>query len=250
VDAAWQKIESPQLKNITVDFSTIGATDLIMPSGANLFIGRPVEIYGRYTLGGKAVVKVQGERSGQAVTITKEIPFSTGANMNFMVSQVWARQTIELLSANEGATTKNKDAIIEVSVAYQVLSKYTAFLAINPQPIPPGDGSDEKVQNAFGTEIHDPHVFNSLKGMLNALVMKIFKGVLKLILPENAYLTGLRVFDLQGRCVFDFTSSATARIQTFEWDGMISGGSRLIPGRYVARIQTTTGIVTRSFSWK
>ena len=56
-------------------------------------------------------------------------------NTNIMIPKIWAKQKIEELAIDEGDTEKNKQKIIDISVEYQILSKYTAFLTTDPLPV-------------------------------------------------------------------------------------------------------------------
>ena len=238
VDAAWDKISTPQLKNVTVDFdAATGANNLLMPSGTNLFTGRPIEIYGTYSTGGKAVVTVKGTVSDKEVTFQKDIVFAGAENMNFMVPKIWAREYIEYLSINEGTTQANKAAIIEVSTAFQVLSKYTAFLAISPKK---AEGSS--------TAIREISSVNTTKQ--GSFRVTITKGVLNIILPQQTVVEELLVYDLKGRLIYVLPFGSNTATQHISWDGKTGMGIRLKPGAYVVCIKTKTGIFKSPIMWK
>jgi Ca-activated chloride channel family protein len=240
VDAAWEKISTPQLKNVTVDFGTAsGANNLLMPSGTNLFTGRPIEIYGTYTTGGQAAVTVKGLLAGKEVVIQKDVTFAANENMNFMVPKIWAREYIEYLSINEGTTQANKAAIIEVSSAFQVLSKYTAFLAISPRK---SEGSTTAIREF-------PSINKEIQGAapLNVIVSK---GSLTITLPQPAVIEKLLIYDLKGRLIYTMPFNTSAVTQRIFWDGKAGMGSRLKPGTYVVCIKTKTGILKSPFMWK
>jgi Ca-activated chloride channel family protein len=247
--SAWDKIESPQMKNITVDFGSIGADFIVMPSGTNLFTGRPVEIYGQYLTGGSTVVTVKGDCAGKQFELKKDVVFATQENMNGMVPKVWARQLIEKLSIEEGTTAKYKDNIIEISIAQQVLSKYTAFLAINPQQV----SADESMKNQMLVEILEEErstVFTKIKNMVRGFALSVINGLLRITMPSMAVIEEFRVFDLSGKCLYTFRIPGLTQVSHFEWNGRLAGGARLSAGCYVAAVKSSMGLYQKQFVWK
>ena len=240
VDAAWEKISTPQLKNVTVDFgAATGANNLLMPSGTNLFTGRPIEIYGTYTGGGQATVTVKGVLADKEVVLQKNVTFAANENMNFMVPKIWAREYIEYLSINEGTTQANKAAIIEVSTAFQVLSKYTAFLAISPQK---AEGSSSAIRE-FPS-------MSTVKQASACLTVTVSKGILNITLPRQAVIEKLFIYDLKGRLIYILPFSIGTATQHIFWDGKTGMGTGLKPGTYVVCIKTKTGVLKSPFMWK
>lgn len=240
VDAAWEKISTPQLKNVSVTLtSSTGTANVLMPSGNNLFTGRPIEVYGTYTAGGPAAVTVTGMLADKEVTLQRVVTFAATENMNRMVPKIWAREYIEYLSINEGTTQSNKAAIIEVSTAYQVLSKYTAFLAISPQK---SEGSATMIR-----EFPSVHAESS---RLSSLQVTVTKGVVHITLPSHAMVNKMMIYDLKGRLIYVLPLSAHALVSQVTWDGRTGSGARLNPGAYIIVAVTANGIVRSPFRWQ
>jgi Ca-activated chloride channel homolog len=239
VNAAWNKIESPQLRNITITCGGLDNAQLLMPHGAILYKGSPVELCGVYSTGGKHTVQITGQRDSGTVILTKEIDLAAGPTGNAMIPQVWARQMIEKLRIEEGTTTVNKSRIIEISKAYQVLSDYTAFLAINPVA-----ATD---QNSIQKYV--PALTKAESDVLSAFSMRINRGFLTLEMPAGVFLKEIEVYDMFGRCVFrkQIGSFSCGR---FMWDGMLSGGMKLPKGHFIVKIMTTKGLIIRTMIWK
>ena len=112
--------------------SGLDPAQLLFPQGNMLYKGSPVTIFGVYREGGSHTVTITGTRDGESVTLTKDIELAAASTANSMIPQVWAKQMISKLRIEEGTGTTNKNRIIELSKQYQVLSDYTAFLAISP----------------------------------------------------------------------------------------------------------------------
>lgn len=239
VNAAWNKIESPQLRNITITCTGLDQAQLLMPHGALLFKGSPVELCGVYSTGGGHLVTITGQMDTGTMTLSKEILLASGPTANSMIPQVWARQMIEKLTVDQGTTTSNKSRIIEISKAYQVLSEYTAFLAINPVA----------ATDANSIQKSTPAMTKVETDVLKAVSFRINHDLLTIEMPADVFIKEVVVYDLFGRCVFrkQITSRSCGR---FVWDGMLAGGMKLPKGRFILKIMTTKGLITRTMVWR
>ena len=239
VNSAWNKIESPQLRNIAITCEGLDQAKLLMPSGALLFKGCPVELCGVYSKGGGHLVTITGQKDTGTVTLSKEIVLAAGPTASSMIPQVWARQYIEKLRIDEGTTTKNKATIIEISKTYQVLSDYTAFLAINPVA----------ATDANSIQKYVPALTKVEADGLAAFSIRIDRGLLTLKMPGGVFIREVAVYDLFGRCVFrkQISSLSCGR---FLWDGMLVNGMKLPKGHFIVKIMTTRGIITRTMVWR
>lgn len=248
VDAAWQKIEAPQLRNVSVDFGNASVSDVIMPLGNNLYVGSPLPVYGAYRNGGLQTVTVTAYREGERVQFSKQITLAHGHNLNRMVPQMWARQRIEQLSAQQGATDTLKMPIIAVSIDYQVLCKYTAFLAIRPEPLAreTPDGWTT-IPGAISTETRGrpSHTDGTIR---TALQIAVSAGRLNILSPAGESLLSFEVVDLSGRVVYKVSLDRAQGVGLVTWDCRTADGRLLSAGRYLVRVRTTSGVVTRMVS--
>ena len=250
VNDAWNKMESPQLQDIAIGFSGETPQNILMPLGNRLYRGCPVVIYGTYETGGSRTVTITGLRDGEMVTFNREITFASLANANSMIPQVWARQMIRQLRIEEGTTTTNKQRIIELSLAYQVLSDYTAFLAYQPQaaemdvalggtvPYTSGgrvdsSGSKMPIDNERLTE----NGINSRE-----VSVRLLNGMLNISSGKGNWIREIMVYDLKGRCVYR-VKGLPVNCNRFQWDGR-AGVGRVPAGRYLIRIRTATSVTT------
>jgi Ca-activated chloride channel family protein len=245
VNDAWEKIESPQLKNVTVDFNGSETSELIMPRGSTLYKGSPLSMYGTYANGGRVTVNVKGYRNGLPITFSKQIDLANKSTCNRMVPQIWAKQKIEMLSLAEGVGIQNRDSIINISTQYQVLSKYTAFLAINPQPV----GEDNSIANQMNQSFTEAKP-DALKIKSSEFFLQCANGVLTLQLPKGEMLGSICLYSVTGKLVFEFKAANGSMVQKFFWDGKTSGLRNISAGRYVAVIKTISGkLYTKSIVW-
>jgi len=89
VNAAWDKIESPQLRNVAITCEGLDQAKLLMPHGALLYKGCPVELCGVYGTGGGHLVTITGQKDTGSVALSKEIILASGPTANSMIPQVW-----------------------------------------------------------------------------------------------------------------------------------------------------------------
>ena len=240
VATVWSKLESPQLKDIWIACSGLEAAQLLMPNGSMLYKGTPVTLFGVYREGGRHTVTVTGDRDGETVTLEKEIDLASVPNGNRMIPQVWARYMIRKLRIEEETTTNNKSHIIELSRQYQVLSDYTAFLAISPT-----EATDEN-------RISQPTLAITTKTLGDALPPVSVKMVSRQLLIEanaGVFIQEVRIYDMAGRCIYKFTVR-DSRCTRLIWDGILANGMQLARGRFVMKIRTTGGFITRPLFWK
>ncbi|MFW5785453.1 MAG: VIT and vWA domain-containing protein [Chitinispirillaceae bacterium] len=246
VNDAWNKIESPQLSNLEISFSGNNPEDLLMPLGNRLYTGCPVVAYGTYTGGGQKTVTVSGNMDGEPVSFSKDITFASLLNFNPMIPQMWARQKIRQLQIEEGATESNKEQIIDLSLNYQVLSEYTAFLATDPQKeyefIANPSRSDAI---SIGMPLEVRRTEPLFGGAMN---IRIRAGLLTVEARKGDFIREIMIYDLQGRCVFRM-NNAPSDLERFVWDGRVLGGGRLPGGKYVMKIRTVHAVKTHLISW-
>jgi len=242
VDGAWSKIESPQLSNLSVSFgSEVSVTGLLEPLSNNLYIGGAYSIYGKYTTPGPCTVVLTGYMDGEKVTISQQVNFSGKANINKMLPQIWAKETISRLRMEEGTSTINKGKIIQISENFQVLSKYTAFLAISPTPVDDG--------NSIGDGEYMTNV-DLLDNLRTALSIEVRDGYLWVNMAEGERLLSVYIYGLDGKFLFEWSrGSSTTTDNIFKWDGTSLNGSMLPPGRYLIRIVTNLSSTSKTFMW-
>jgi flagellar hook assembly protein FlgD len=152
---------------------------------------------------------------------------------------VWARQMIAKLRIDEGTTTTNRNHIIELSKQYQVLSDYTAFLAIQPVVVTEDNSIGQYV------DVITPMAIDRL----SLVSVQIIQNRLAIEASAGEYIREVVVYDLKGRCLFRKKIS-DLQCTKFMWDGRLSNGQMIAKGQFVIRIKTTRGRITRCMFWR
>jgi Ca-activated chloride channel family protein len=104
----------------------------------DLFVGRPLELTGRFKGRMPSSIRVSGMAGGEKVEWT--VPVSGGENVEHGLPEVWARMKIADL-ASASLTDPHKECaglIKQVALEYGLMSDFTAFVAVDSSYRPSG----------------------------------------------------------------------------------------------------------------
>lgn len=244
VDAAWSRIESPQVNALRVDFGAMGAHDVVLPVSDRLYKGLPLVVDGKYLKGGRQTVTVRGQRSGQAWRLEREIDLTESSSTAWSIPKTWARSVIGRLELEEGTGSSRKDSIIKLSIAHQVLSKYTAFLATVGTPTEPGSSLSQAVKNSLVTEVQRREA-----KPLHAEGFRLLfsRGLLRILWAMGAKDVRIRILDLNGSVVRTIQPGAS-EVEA-SWNGMTDRGTRALPGNYVVEVRRDGSVLRQAAVW-
>lgn len=130
-DEFFAAIDSPVLCDVHIDWGTLEISDV--SRAHDLFAGQPLTLTARCNGKGKHKVTVSGRAGGRAVTQTIEIDLDK-AESNPAIGALWARRKVDELSAQLLADPESTSLVQEISdvgVAHNLVTKYTAFLAVD-----------------------------------------------------------------------------------------------------------------------
>jgi Ca-activated chloride channel family protein len=149
VSSFYQSISTPVLTGVTLDFEGDVVVDEIYPYPlTDLFAGEQLVVVGRYRKGGTVAAVLRGAVNG----VAQEYRFAglemTGNGGEPFVARLWAARKIGVLMEQVrrfGAEPEVIDAIVELSLAYGIVTPYTAYLVQEPEihdavAPAPGDG--------------------------------------------------------------------------------------------------------------
>jgi len=135
VASLYEKIRYPVLSDVKVDFSALGATEVLPTTAPDLFRGGQVVIAGRYKKSGPVDVVVVGKDGQEGREFHYKL--SAGAEgqglRDDFAARVWAvRRIAELIDAIRLAGRQDKelvDEIVRLSTKFGIMTEYTSFLA-------------------------------------------------------------------------------------------------------------------------
>ncbi|MCD4777319.1 MAG: VIT and VWA domain-containing protein [Candidatus Aegiribacteria sp.] len=140
VAAIYNKINDPYLVGIDIDWGDLDVHDIYPSKIPDLYAGEPLVIVGRYDGSGTETVRlsgtVAGERWGQELSVT--LPSHEEAND--VIATLWARKKIHDLTRSMydcyGYLSQDQnivDEITDTALDYQIMSEYTAFVAVSEE---------------------------------------------------------------------------------------------------------------------
>jgi Ca-activated chloride channel family protein len=140
-----ERVRSPLLTDISIDWGGLQIADVYPRRVPDLFGSGPVIVSGRYTAGGRGVVRLRGTLAGQAFEreIAVELPESRAEND--VLATLWARRRVEDLMSEDYAGAQSgevrEDLRAEVTglgLEYRLLTQFTSFVAVEEMTVTDG----------------------------------------------------------------------------------------------------------------
>ena len=137
-------IESPVLTNISLCFNDFNAYDYIPRHIPDLLAERPIYVFGKYKGDVSGSISLAGQTGTGAYKVNMPLVKTDTDKQNSALRYLWAREKLAYLSdyASLSHQEHYKDYITQIGLQYNLLSKYTSFLAIDEQVVT--DGSQTK----------------------------------------------------------------------------------------------------------
>lgn len=136
-------IQNPVLTNIEFDFDGIDTYDVIPASIPDLMAERPIYVFGKYRGEAKGQIKVTGHNGQEKFVGTVPISKSLEFKANSPIRYLWAREKIRWLDDLNSLSKTSEDvkALTDLGLKYNLLTKYTSFVAVDDKPAAEGKPS-------------------------------------------------------------------------------------------------------------
>lgn len=236
----YQQIRNPVLLNTAISFDPQYLSEISPDPLPNLYKGQQMIVSGRYSTPGNVSVTLSGTAFGQNVEYNYPVTLTDSSEVRYsFLTKVWAKQKIEhlmvqyyLLNPNSPQALAIKQQIIDLSIAFGVISPFTSFG--NPTPV------EEEISSEIGKEI--PTEFKILGNYPNpfnpstTIRFNIGRDINNLII--------LRIYNSLGELVriIPFYVSNAGIYEIF-WDGVFSNGWQAPSDVYVYTIDFGTGVL-------
>lgn len=140
----YERVRSPLLTDITVDWNGMPVTDVYPKTIPDLFSAKPVILTGRYTANGRGTIRLKGKMSGRE--FVREIPVDfSNSQQGAALSTLWARTRVDDLMSQDfkGAQAGNmqenvKQAITQLGLDYRLMTQFTSFVAVEEMIVTDG----------------------------------------------------------------------------------------------------------------
>ena len=151
-DKFFREINKPVVTNIEMEWIGKGAApEIYPPKSPDLFASQPLVLYGRKQDASSGKLKITG-------TVAGGKPYEKVLDVNFQqiggnnaIAQLWGRSRIkDLMNEMYGRENpKGVEAVTKTALDYNLLSKYTAFVAVDEKlPVKPKETSERDVPNS------------------------------------------------------------------------------------------------------
>jgi len=144
VSAFYEKVSTPILSDVSVDFGDVLAQDAYPHPLPDLFAGTQLIVTGRYRGEGPAKITLSGQVDGEPREFEYEGNFRDHGGDDF-IPRLWATRKIGHMLTQirlHGEREEWVDAVVDLSVRYGIITPYTSFL-IEEDDILTQSGRDE-----------------------------------------------------------------------------------------------------------
>lgn len=151
ISAFYDRIGTPVLTNLLLDFGGRGVYDLFPNPLPDLFRGSQMVVVGRYRDPGTEDVTLEGMVNGEAQIFRFPrqlfMEESRGSEASLaMLPRLWATRKIGHLLNQlrlSGADQETIDQIVRLSIRYGIVTPYTSYLVTEPMPL--GEVEQERI---------------------------------------------------------------------------------------------------------
>ena len=149
-DRFYERVHSPVLTNISIDWNGLPVTDVYPKEVRDLFSAKPIILTGRYTGAPKGKITIKGYQGTGDYSRTIPVDFSAGDANNAALEKIWARHKVEDLMSQDWngiqyGNSVHKAEIIQVGLEHSLATQYTSFVAVEERTVV-SDGKPVKVE--------------------------------------------------------------------------------------------------------
>lgn len=149
-DRFYERVHSPVLTNIAIDWHGLPVTDIYPRNVRDLFSAKPVIITGRYSGNPAGKITIKGYQGTGDYSRTIPVDFSSAGASNAALEKIWARHKVEDLMSQDwngiqSGDSKFKAEIVQVGLEHSLATQYTSFVAVEER-IVVSDGKPMKVE--------------------------------------------------------------------------------------------------------
>jgi Ca-activated chloride channel family protein len=149
-DRFYERVHSPVLTNISIDWNGLPVTDIYPKNVRDLFSSKPIIITGRYSGNPTGKITIKGYQGTGDYSRTIPVDFSSASENNAALEKIWARHKVEDLMSQDwnGIQSGNsiyKTQIIQVGLEHSLATQFTSFVAVEERTVV-SDGKPVKVE--------------------------------------------------------------------------------------------------------
>ncbi|MFL6311279.1 MAG: VIT domain-containing protein [Terriglobales bacterium] len=149
-DRFYERVHSPVLTNIAIDWNGLPVTDVYPKDVRDLFSAKPIIITGRSSGSPVGKITIRGYQGTGDYSRTIPVDFSSADASNAALEKIWARHKVEDLMSQDwngiqSGNSKYKADIIKVGLEHSLATQFTSFVAVEERTVV-SDGKPVKVE--------------------------------------------------------------------------------------------------------
>ena len=128
----FAQISNPILSNTAIEYGGVTLSDVLPQKIPPTFAGSYFFMTGRYNNPGEHPMSIAGNSSGGETVYDYRINFSDNKDENYFVRYIWAKEKMDFIEREievYGETDSLKTELIDLSLAYNIRCRYTAYIA-------------------------------------------------------------------------------------------------------------------------
>ncbi len=128
----FDQISQPVLKNIAFEYGGAGVSQVIPEKLPSTYAGSLFFMTGRYKKSGESGISIAGTSVNGMRAYDFRLNFNDKTNENKFTESIWAKETIDAIEREievYGETAELKQRDIDLSLAYNIRCRYTAYIA-------------------------------------------------------------------------------------------------------------------------
>ncbi len=132
VERFYNRVRSPYLTDLTIDWGGLEVVDQYPTRVNDLFLGQTLRLAGRYEKPGKAMVTVRGRLGGRPWERRYEVELPARTEGRQAIGTLWARARIRDLMGRELPAPGSEivEQVTELGITHQLMTAYTSFVAV------------------------------------------------------------------------------------------------------------------------
>jgi Ca-activated chloride channel homolog len=142
----YERVRSPLLTDISVDWNGLPVEDVYPKRLPDLFSAKPLFIMGRYTGAANGVMRLRGKAAGADFLREINVDLPESEERHDALASLWARTRIDDLMAQDyrglqaGDMRKDvEEEITRLGLDYRLMTQFTSFIAVDEVVTSPGE---------------------------------------------------------------------------------------------------------------
>jgi Ca-activated chloride channel family protein len=140
-----ERVRNPLLTDVSIDWAGLPVTDIYPKAIPDLFSAKPTIISGRYSAGGKGVIRLKGMMAGREFVREIPVELPDQETQHDVLATLWARRKVDDLMGQDMSgmqadkmKDKLKTEITNLGLAYRMMTQFTSFVAVEDNTVTDG----------------------------------------------------------------------------------------------------------------